>query len=59
MNPVVAVFLCWALGGEALTSRTMLAAAIIVAAVVIITSQRSKTNLPGTAEMVPSIVQAE
>jgi drug/metabolite transporter (DMT)-like permease len=59
VNPVVAVFLGWALGGEALTSRTVLAAAIIVAAVVIITSQRARRSVPPSAEPVPSIVQAE
>ena len=37
VNPVVAVFLGWLLGGEPLTLRTLLAAAIIVGAVVLIT----------------------
>lgn len=40
VNPVVAIFLGWALAGEPLTARTLLAAAIIVAAVVVITTQR-------------------
>ena len=40
VNPVVAVFLGWAVGGEPLTARTLLAAAIIVGAVVIITASR-------------------
>jgi drug/metabolite transporter (DMT)-like permease len=40
VNPVVAVILGWALAGEPLTARTMLAAAVIVSAVVIITSYK-------------------
>ena len=40
VNPVVAVLLGWALAGEALTVRTLVAAAVIVAAVVLITSYR-------------------
>jgi drug/metabolite transporter (DMT)-like permease len=59
VNPVVAVFLGWALGGEALTARTVLAAAIIIAAVVIITVQRSNKRLPKPAEAIPGIVQAD
>ncbi len=37
VNPVVAVLLGWALAGEPLTARTLLAAAIIVGAVALIT----------------------
>lgn len=37
VNPVVAVFLGWLLAGEALSARTLIAAAIIIAAVVLIT----------------------
>lgn len=37
VNPVVAVMLGWALAGEELTPRTMLAAAIIVGSVVLLT----------------------
>lgn len=37
-NPVVAVFLGWALAGEAVTGRTLVAAAVIIAGVVVITS---------------------
>ena len=59
VNPVVAVFLGWALGGEALTSRTVLAAAIIVAAVLIITVQQSNKRFPKPADSVPGIVQAD
>ncbi len=38
VNPVVALFLGWALAGEPLTYRSVLAAAIIIGAVVVITS---------------------
>ncbi|MCG3119242.1 MAG: putative inner membrane transporter YedA [bacterium] len=43
VNPVVAIFLGWALASEPLTARTLLAAAIIVAAVVVITTQRAQS----------------
>lgn len=38
VNPVVALFLGWALAGEEITPRTLAAAAIIVGAVVVITT---------------------
>lgn len=41
INPVVAIFLGWALAGEALTARTLLAAAIVITAVAIITTRRA------------------
>jgi drug/metabolite transporter (DMT)-like permease len=37
VNPVVAVFLGWALGGEVVTLRTVVGAAVIVSGVVLIT----------------------
>jgi drug/metabolite transporter (DMT)-like permease len=40
VNPVVAVFLGWALGGESISARELLATAIIIAAVVLILSHR-------------------
>ena len=40
VNPVVAVFLGWLLAGEAVTARTLAAAAVIVVAVAFITSSR-------------------
>lgn len=40
VNPVVAVFLGWALAGEAVTARTLLAAAVILSGVAIITIAR-------------------
>ena len=41
VNPVVAVFLGWALAGEKLSLRTGIAAAIIIGAVALITTARS------------------
>jgi drug/metabolite transporter (DMT)-like permease len=40
VNPVVAVLLGWAVAGENLSPRTLLAAAVIIGAVVLITSHR-------------------
>ena len=40
VNPIVAVFLGWAFGGEPISARVLLAAAIIVAAVALILSHR-------------------
>jgi drug/metabolite transporter (DMT)-like permease len=58
VNPVVAVFLGWALAGEPLTSRTLLAAAVIVGAVALIVSrqaaeksERSSSSGPKVSEM--------
>lgn len=42
VNPLVAVFLGWALANEEITSRVVLAAAVIVAAVAMITAQQSR-----------------
>jgi drug/metabolite transporter (DMT)-like permease len=42
VNPIVAVFLGWGLGGESLSARELLAAGIIIAAVALILSHRSK-----------------
>jgi drug/metabolite transporter (DMT)-like permease len=49
VNPVVAVFLGWALAGEALSLRTAIAAAIIIGAVAIITTARSSSPPPEAA----------
>jgi drug/metabolite transporter (DMT)-like permease len=46
VNPVVAVFLGWALAGEPLSLRTLIAAAIIVGAVALITTVRSSSPPP-------------
>ena len=44
VNPVVAVFLGWALAGETLNLRTLVAAAIIISSVVVITSARAQNG---------------
>ena len=46
VNPVVAVFLGWAIAGEPITLRTLIAAAIIIGAVAMITTARSSLPLP-------------
>lgn len=43
VNPIVAVFLGWALAGEPLSVRTAVAAAIIIGAVALITTARSSS----------------
>lgn len=48
VNPVVAVLLGWAMRGEPVTARTIVAAAVIVAAVVMITAARPR---PAAAPM--------
>ncbi len=44
VNPVVALFLGWALGGENMTLRTGIAAAIIIGAVALITTGRASPS---------------
>ncbi|MGA9768853.1 MAG: EamA family transporter [Blastocatellia bacterium] len=46
VNPVVAVILGWAVAGEPLTMRTMIATAVIVGAVIIITSHKEQEKTP-------------
>jgi drug/metabolite transporter (DMT)-like permease len=46
VNPVIAVFLGWALAGESLNGRVLLAAAAIVSAVVLITRRRKPVPDP-------------
>jgi len=43
VNPVVAVFLGWALGGESISARELLAAGIVVGAVALILSHRPQS----------------
>lgn len=43
VNPVVAVFLGWALAGEPLTAQTLISAAIIIASVALITLYRDRS----------------
>jgi drug/metabolite transporter (DMT)-like permease len=44
VNPIVAVFVGWALGGEPLTRRVLISAAIIIGAVVMITTAGTTTR---------------
>jgi drug/metabolite transporter (DMT)-like permease len=46
VNPVVAVFLGWALAAEPMTARTLVAAAIIVTSVIMITTDASPRSSP-------------
>jgi drug/metabolite transporter (DMT)-like permease len=46
VNPVVAVFLGWALAAEPITVRVLLAAAVIIAAVMVITLARARQPSP-------------
>lgn len=46
VNPVVAVFLGWALAGEPLTPRVLIATAVIVGSVVVITLSRGNSDRP-------------
>ena len=45
VNPVVAVILGWAMAGEALTARTLLASAVIIASVVIVVGYRNRGSI--------------
>ena len=45
VNPLVAMFLGWALAGEALTLQTLLATTVIVGGVVLIISQQARCGL--------------
>ena len=55
VNPVIAMFLGWLLGGEHLTQRMMLAAVVIVGGVIIITTKRS----PASGERLEPVSAAE
>lgn len=46
VNPVVAVFLGWAVAGETVTARTLTAAALVVAAVILIITHREHVPAP-------------
>jgi drug/metabolite transporter (DMT)-like permease len=54
VNPVVAVFLGWAVAGERVNARALLAGAAIVAAVAIITSRPSRTEAPAVETGAPA-----
>lgn len=51
VNPVVAVFLGWALNGEPLTARTLIAAGVIVGSVVLLTIRPSGRRTPPEAPL--------
>lgn len=56
VNPVIAVFLGWALGGETLSGQMIVAAAVIVAGVIIITTRRpAPVQGPGSVKETPAI----
>ena len=59
VNPVVALFLGWALASEELTVRTFTASAIVIAAVVIIVTARARAgrtvpDRPETPDLIPT-----
>lgn len=47
VNPVVAMFLGWALAGEQITTRTVLGAAIIIGGVILLRAPSRKPGSPG------------
>ena len=50
VNPVVAVFLGWAIAGESLTGQMLVGAAVIVVSVMLVTgNNKKKTQLAETA----------
>lgn len=51
VNPVVAVFLGWLLGGEEITARTIVAATVIVSAVAVITVYKDKRPTKQTPQI--------
>jgi drug/metabolite transporter (DMT)-like permease len=53
VNPVVAVFLGWALAGEAITPLTLVAAAVIVTAVALIVMQQARGSARPPQEIAP------
>jgi drug/metabolite transporter (DMT)-like permease len=54
VNPVVAVLLGWAILGEALTPRILIAAAVIVAAVALIIRHGAQRRAAPPAEEMPT-----
>ena len=55
VNPVVAVFLGWALAGESLTPRMLVAALVIVSGVALITLSRQPGAAPGSSPSTAAI----
>ncbi|HTA59803.1 MAG TPA: EamA family transporter, partial [Candidatus Baltobacteraceae bacterium] len=52
VNPVVALFLGWSLGGEAISLRTLIASGTILAAVLLVILAPQKSSAPAE-EIVP------
>jgi drug/metabolite transporter (DMT)-like permease len=59
VNPVVAVFLGWALAAEPITPRTIVAAAIILTGVVMIVRNRASASPPAEMQMAPASPEGE
>ena len=59
VNPVVAVFLGWALAAEPVTPRTIVAAAIILTGVVLIVRHRASKTPPSLPEAAPATPDGE
>ncbi len=59
VNPVVALFLGWALASERLTTRTFVASAIVIVAVAIVVSARSRAAAPAREDEATELAQAE
>ncbi len=58
VNPVVAVFLGWALAGEPVTGRTILAAAVILTGVAMIVSRRPSRRVASVPRSAPDRTSA-
>jgi drug/metabolite transporter (DMT)-like permease len=54
VNPVVAVFLGWAIADEVVTARTLTAAALVVAAVALLITHREHKTVPQRVEDAPT-----
>jgi len=59
VNPVVAVFLGWALASEPVTPRTVVAAAIILTGVVLIVRHRASGSPPAQTQPAPGSPEGE
>ncbi len=59
VNPLVAVFLGWALGGEAISSRIVLAATVIVAGVALVTLAARKEKAGAQPEEIATAAVSE
>jgi drug/metabolite transporter (DMT)-like permease len=56
VNPVVAVFLGWALAGESVTPRTILGAAVILVSVALLSVRGKRLRAPGAASSAAGLV---